>query len=41
MFTKLMLEEKYLATNYMFISFAHTDIKINNYLKSCDRAFLK
>ena len=25
MFTKLMLEEKYLATNYMFISFAHTD----------------
>ena len=41
MFTKLMLEEKYLATNYMFISFAHTDEKINKYLKSCDKVFFK
>ena len=27
MFTKLMLEEKYLATNYMFISLLHTLMK--------------
>ena len=41
LFTKLMLDKSYLATNYMFVTFAHTNTEIVKYLKTCDEVFKK
>jgi len=39
LFTELMLKRGYLATNYMFVTYSHSDREINKYLKNCDKVF--
>ena len=41
LFTKYMLEKGYLATNYMFVTYAHNENEINKYLKTCEVVFKK
>jgi len=41
LFTKYMLEKGYIATNYMFITFAHNENEIKKYLKVCNVVFKK
>ena len=41
LFTKYMLEKGYIATNYMFITFAHNENEIKKYLKICSVVFKK
>jgi len=41
LFTKYMLEKGYLATNYMFVTFAHNDKEIQKYLNTCEIVFKK
>ena len=41
LFTKYMLEKGYIATNYMFITFAHNENEIKKYLKVCSVVFKK
>ena len=36
-----MLEKGYLATNYMFVTYAHNENEINKYLKTCEVVFKK
>ena len=39
LFTELMLRRGYLATNYIFVTYSHTDYEIRKYLKNCDEVF--
>ena len=41
LFTKYMLQKGYVATNYMFVTYAHKDNEITKYLKVCDLVFKK
>jgi len=41
LFTKYMLQKGYVATNYMFVTYAHKDSEITKYLKVCDLVFQK
>ena len=40
-FTDMMLKEKYLATNSIYLSYKHKEQDIKNYLKSVDKVFKK
>ena len=40
-FTNLMLKEKYLATNSVYLSFNHNFNDIKKYLIACDKVFKK
>ena len=40
-FTEYMLNKGYISTNYMFVSYAHTNDAIDKYLKICDQVFKK
>ena len=39
LFTEYMLKKGYISTNYMFVSYAHTNDAINKYLRVCDQVF--
>jgi len=39
LFTQLMLEKNYLASTSFYLSYAHTDEVVENYLSACDGAF--
>ena len=41
LFTKYMLQKGYVATNYMFVTYAHKDSEIKKYLEVCDLVFHK
>ncbi len=41
LFTEYMLNKGYISTNYMFVSYAHTNDAIDKYLKICDQVFKK
>ena len=41
LFTKYMLNEGYLSTNYMFVTYSHNEKAINDYLKKCEKVFIK
>lgn len=41
LFTKYMLQKGYVATNYMFVTYAHKDNEIKKYLNVCDLVFKK
>jgi hypothetical protein len=36
-----MLRRGYLATNYIFVTYSHSDREIKKYLKNCDEVFAK
>ena len=40
-FTKYMLNEGYLSTNYMFVTYISNEKAINDYLKKCEKVFIK
>jgi glutamate-1-semialdehyde 2,1-aminomutase len=41
LFTQMMLEQGFLATNALYASFAHKDIHVNKYIKAVDKTFSK
>ena len=41
LFTKYMLQNGYIASNYMFVTYSHNDNEIKKYLRTCDLVFKK